>query len=48
MVFFWYQLKYHDFKRAFPKGSPTVTNYITSPFTFSLPPTPTPWSFHNL
>lgn len=36
MAFFWSQLNCHNFKRADPKDSPTVTNYISSPFTLCL------------
>ena len=36
-AFFWSQLNCHNFKRADPKDSPTITNYISSPFTLSLP-----------
>ena len=37
VAFFWSQLNCPNFKRADPKDSPTVTNYISSPFTLCLP-----------
>lgn len=37
VAFFWSQLNCHNFKRADPMDSPTITNFISSPFALSLP-----------